>query len=453
MRPRMRISRCVHQVLAAKLRQIASLRDVLTEIEVPLVSVFQRMERTGVRLDGAMLARQSRATGHEDAQAGTAGLRDRGHNFNMGSPKQIGQIFFEELKLPVIREDSEGRTFYRRVSAAGAGRAGPRTSAGNLSTAAWPSSSPPIPTSCRSWSMRHRPVHQLSPGGGGDRATEFIRRTRTCRTSRCAARGPAYPAGVHPGSGLAHARLPTIRRSSCASWRTCPGRRPAQAFAAGEDIHRATAAEVFGADGPEAVTADQRRSAKAINFGLIYGMSAFGLARQLGIERSAARNMSICTSRAIGVKAFMERYPEQACANGFVETLFGRRLYLPDIKARNADPGRRRAHCDQRADAGEPRPTSSSVRCWQLTTGLEKRPPVRMLMQVHDELVFEVETAAIARPAAGIRRLMEGAAELRCRCWSTSASATTGTRRTEAIRQWRDGRSPQECSIDQAAGR
>ena len=188
-----------------------------------------------------------------------------------------------------------------------------------------------------------------------------------------------------------------------------------KAFAAGEDIHRATAAEVFGADSPEAVTADQRRSAKAINFGLIYGMSAFGLARQLGIERSAAQEyVDLYFARYPGVKAFMESTREQARENGFVETLFGRRLYLPDIKARNPQI---RAAAERTAINAPMQGTAADIikRAMLAVDDwiANKRPPVRMLMQVHDELVFEVETAAIDTAGGQIRRLMEGAAELK----------------------------------------
>ncbi|MCB1799400.1 MAG: DNA polymerase I, partial [Gammaproteobacteria bacterium] len=180
-------------------------------------------------------------------------------------------------------------------------------------------------------------------------------------------------------------------------------------------IHRATAAEVFGADGPEAVTADQRRSAKAINFGLIYGMSAFGLARQLGIERSAAQEyVDLYFARYPGVKAFMESTREQARENGFVETLFGRRLYLPDIKARNPQI---RAAAERTAINAPMQGTAADIikrAMLAVDDWIEsKRPPVRMLMQVHDELVFEVETAAIDPAGGQIRRLMEGAAELK----------------------------------------
>jgi DNA polymerase-1 len=186
------------------------------------------------------------------------------------------------------------------------------------------------------------------------------------------------------------------------------------AFAAGADIHRATAAEVFGADSPDAVTHEQRRSAKAINFGLIYGMSAFGLARQLGIERADAQDyVDLYFARYPGVKAFMEGTREKARAQGYVETLFGRRLYLPEINARNQQV---RAAAERTAINAPMQGTAAdiikramlAVDAWILGDA----PAVHMLMQVHDELVFEVAAPEIDAATRQIRRLMEGAASL-----------------------------------------
>jgi DNA polymerase-1 len=186
------------------------------------------------------------------------------------------------------------------------------------------------------------------------------------------------------------------------------------AFAAGEDIHRATAAEVFGADSVDAVTSEQRRSAKAINFGLIYGMSAFGLARQLGIERGAAQEyVDLYFARYPGVKEFMERTREQAREQGYVETLFGRRLYLPDIKARNPQV---RAGAERTAINAPMQGTAADIikrAMLAVDAWLQRdQPAVHMLMQVHDELVFEVDAIEVDAASAEIQRLMQGAAEL-----------------------------------------
>jgi DNA polymerase-1 len=185
------------------------------------------------------------------------------------------------------------------------------------------------------------------------------------------------------------------------------------AFASGQDIHRATAAEVLGIP-PETVTGEQRRSAKAINFGLIYGMSAFGLARQLGIDRGAAQEyVDLYFSRYPGVRAFMDRIRAEARANRYVETLFGRRLYLTDID--HSNQGRRAAA--ERTAINAPMQGSAADIIKRAMIAVDRwiqtdRPPVRMIMQVHDELVFEVSEDALETAAGRIRAEMESAADL-----------------------------------------
>jgi DNA polymerase I len=187
-----------------------------------------------------------------------------------------------------------------------------------------------------------------------------------------------------------------------------------RAFAAGADVHRATAAEVFGVT-LEEVSAEQRRSAKAINFGLIYGMSAFGLARQLGIERGAAQDyVNRYFARYPGVKAYMDDTRRQAAERGYVETVFGRRLYLPDIRSRNAQ---RRQAAERAAINAPMQGTAADIikRAMLAVDGWlqESGAAARMLMQVHDELVFEVEPAVVELASARIRAAMIEAAELR----------------------------------------
>jgi DNA polymerase-1 len=186
-----------------------------------------------------------------------------------------------------------------------------------------------------------------------------------------------------------------------------------EAFAAGEDIHSATAAEVF-ATAPDKVSKDQRRSAKAINFGLIYGMSAFGLARQLGIDRGKAQDyVNLYFERYPGVKDFMDRTRELAHEQGYVETVFGRRLYLPEINSRN---GMRRQYAERTAINAPMQGTAAdiikramlAVDDWLQT----ETPPVKMIMQVHDELVFEVEKNCQQQTRSHITELMDSAAEL-----------------------------------------
>jgi DNA polymerase-1 len=185
------------------------------------------------------------------------------------------------------------------------------------------------------------------------------------------------------------------------------------AFNKGEDIHRATAAEIFNVL-PDKVSGEQRRSAKAINFGLIYGMSAFGLARQLGIDRSAAQEyVNLYFERYPGVKAFMERMRQEAHDRGYVETVFGRRLYLPEIRARNAQ---RRQYAERAAINAPMQGTAADIikramiHVDQWIT--DEAPPVTMIMQVHDELVFEIDQDFLEKGANSIRECMIRAAEL-----------------------------------------
>jgi DNA polymerase-1 len=188
-----------------------------------------------------------------------------------------------------------------------------------------------------------------------------------------------------------------------------------RAFNQGLDIHSATAAEVFADGDLEAVTTEQRRSAKAINFGLIYGMSAFGLGRQLGIGRNEAQSyVDLYFERYPGVQAFMDEIRLKAAEQGYVETMFGRRLYLPEIKSRN---GQRRAAAERTAINAPMQGSAADIikRAMLAVDGWiqQEQPPVRMIMQVHDELVFEVEEAFVESAGHNIGKLMEGAAELR----------------------------------------
>ncbi|MCB1818228.1 MAG: DNA polymerase I [Gammaproteobacteria bacterium] len=406
----------LHQVMWPQVERVASLRQVLTDIEVPLVSVLSRIERTGVRLDGAMLAKQSAQLAKQMHKLEQQAYEIAGHTFNMGSPKQIGQIFFEELKLPVISKTPKGA---------------PSTAESVLQELAEQGHELPKVI------LEHRGLAKLK-STYTDKLPELINpatgRLHTSYHQAVAATGRLsssdpnlqnIPVRSEEGRRIRQAFIPDQGwRMLAADYSQIELRIMAhlsgdegllKAFAAGEDIHRATAAEVFGADSPQAVTGEQRRSAKAINFGLIYGMSAFGLARQLGIERSAAQEyVDLYFARYPGVKAFMERTREQAREQGFVETLFGRRLYLPDINARNQQI---RAGAERTAINAPMQGTAADIikrAMLAVDDWIESRqPPVRMLMQVHDELVFEVETGAIESAGKKIRRLMEGAAELR----------------------------------------
>jgi DNA polymerase-1 len=406
----------LHQVLWPRLEQEPALRRVLTELEVPLVSVLSRMERTGVRLDGEMLAKQGAQLALQMHGLEQRAYAIAGRNFNMGSPKQIGQIFFEELELPVIAKTPKGA---------------PSTSESVLQELAEQGHELPQVI------LQHRGLAKLkstytdklpqlvNPGTGRLHTSYHQAVAATGRLSSSDPNLQNIPVRSDEGRRIRQAFVPQ------AGWRMLAAdysqielrimahlsgdRGLLDAFAAGEDIHRATAAEVFGADGPDAVTGEQRRSAKAINFGLIYGMSAFGLARQLGIERGAAQEyVDLYFSRYPGVKDFMEGTREQAREQGYVETLFGRRLYLPDINARNPQV---RAAAERTAINAPMQGTAADIikrAMLAVDAWIERKSPaVQMLMQVHDELVFEVAAGEVDEAGERIRRLMQGAAELK----------------------------------------
>jgi DNA polymerase-1 len=406
----------LHQALWPQLEAVTPLRKVLTEIEVPLVSVLSRIERTGVRLDGPMLAAQSHELAKRMHALEQQAYGIAGRSFNMGSPKQIGQIFFEELELPVIAKTPKGA---------------PSTAESVLQELAEQGHSLPQVI------LEHRGLAKLK-STYTDKLPELVDpntgRLHTSYHQAVAATGRLsssdpnlqnIPVRSEEGRRIRRAFVPEEGwRMLAADYSQIELRIMAhlsgdkgllEAFAAGEDIHRATAAEVFGAESPEAVTSEQRRSAKAINFGLIYGMSAFGLARQLGIERGAAQEyVDLYFERYPGVQDFMQRTREQAREQGYVETLFGRRLYLPDIKARNPQV---RAAAERTAINAPMQGTAAdiikramlAVDAWIQ----DAKPEVRMLMQVHDELVFEVNEPELEAATTQIRQLMQGAAALK----------------------------------------
>ena len=405
----------LHETLWPQIEQEPSLRRVLTEIEVPLLGVLSRIERTGVRLDRKMLERQGNEMAKQMHDLEQRAYAIAGHKFNMGSPKQIGQIFFEELGLPVIAKTPKGA---------------PSTAESVLQELAEQGHELPQVI------LQHRGLAKLK-STYTDKLPELVNpdtgRLHTSYHQAVAATGRLsssdpnlqnIPVRSEEGRRIRRAFIPQEGwRMLAADYSQIELRIMAHlsgdqglldAFAAGADIHRATAAEVFGADSPDAVTGEQRRSAKAINFGLIYGMSAFGLARQLGIERSAAQEyVDLYFARYPGVKEFMERTRSQAREQGYVETLFGRRLYLPDIQARNQQV---RAAAERTAINAPMQGTAADIiKRAMLTVDAwiqDQQPAARMLMQVHDELVFEVDADGVDAAGAEIRRLMEGAAEL-----------------------------------------
>lgn len=406
----------LHEVLWKKVEETGSeLQSVLTDIEVPLISVLCDMEQYGVRIDANLLGKQSQEITEKLAELEKKAFDIAGEEFNLGSTKQLQRIFFEKLQLPVIKKTPKGA---------------PSTAEEVLHELAHDYPLPDV-------ILQHRSLSKL----------------KSTYTDK-------LPKMINPDTGRVHtsyqqAVAATGRLSSTdpnlqnIPIRTAEGRRVRQAFvpedgykivaidysqielrimahlsqdksllnafAEGLDIHRATAAEVFGCK-TEEVTDEQRRQAKAVNFGLIYGMSAFGLARQLGIARNDAQHyMDKYFERFPGVLKYMEDTRKQAKDQGYVKTLFGRRLPLPDIKASN---GARRKGAERAAINAPMQGTAADIikkAMLQVADWIKKnncQDDVRMLMQVHDELVFEIKEAKLDDYIKELTAVMENAARL-----------------------------------------
>lgn len=404
----------LHQCLWPQLEQIPPLARLLQDLEMPLVPVLSRLERAGVRIDGAMLARQSQELGLRLHQLEQQAYQVAKRPFNLGSPKQIGEIFFTQLGLPVLEKTPTGapstsESVLERL--AEEGHELPRLILEHRGLAKLKSTYlDKLPQMVNPDSGRvHTSYHQAVAATGRLSSSDPNLQNIPVRTEDGRRIRRAFIA--EPGWRILAADYSQIELRLMAHFSGDAGL--TSAFAAGQDVHRATAAEVFGI-APEQVDGDQRRSAKAINFGLIYGMSAFGLARQLGIARGAAQSyVDRYFERYPGVRAFMDRTREQARAQGYVETLFGRRLYLAEIASRNAQ---RRAGAERTAINAPLQGTAAdiikramlAVDAWLQA----EQPPLRMIMQVHDELVFEVRDDWVAEASDRIRARMEQAAQL-----------------------------------------
>ncbi|MDH4124135.1 MAG: DNA polymerase I [Gammaproteobacteria bacterium] len=403
----------LHQTLIAKLKATGSLLRVYEDIEQPLVPVLWQMEETGVLIDRKMLAAQSTELAKKMQALETEAHTLAGGPFNLGSPKQLQEILFEKLGLPVLRKTPKGQ---------------PSTAEDVLIELADEYELPRVIMDYRSVSKLkstytdklplqiapstgrvHTSYHQAIAATGRLSSTDPNLQNIPIRSPEGRRIRQAFIAP--PGYLLLAADYSQIELRIMAHLSGDAGL--CKAFAADLDVHQATAAEVFELP-LEDVTAEQRRSAKAINFGLMYGMSAFGLAKQLGIARGQAQEyVNLYFDRYPGIKAFMEAIREQARVEGFVETVFGRRLYLPDINSRNANL---RQYAERTAINAPMQGTAAdiikramiSVHDWLLAA----RPDGRMIMQVHDELVFEVASDQVDAFQDQVRKIMCAAAEL-----------------------------------------
>jgi len=404
----------LHEAMWPKLTGIPALERIYDDIEAPLITVLSDMERTGVAVDSKLLAEQSRYLAGRITEIEQEAHREAGQPFNLGSPKQIQALLFETLKLPVLAKTPTGV---------------PSTAESVLQELALDYPLPRLILDYRAFSKLkttytdklpqqvcpatgrvHTSYHQAVAATGRLSSSDPNLQNIPIRSEEGRRIRQAFIAA--PGYVLLAADYSQIELRIMAHLSSDKGL--LAAFSAGEDVHRATAAEVFGI-AAESVSSEQRRSAKAINFGLIYGMSAFGLARQLGIARGAAQEyIDRYFERYPGVQTYMEATREQARSQGYIETVFGRRLYLPDINARN---GQRRAAAERTAINAPMQGTAADIikrAMIRMHRWLSEntRISASMIMQVHDELVFEVAGEDCEGLMEPVIECMTGAADL-----------------------------------------
>jgi DNA polymerase-1 len=402
----------LHLALWPQLEALPRLASVYTDIEMPLVGVLARMEQHGVLIDTEALRQQSSELATRMHQLTLEAHAVAGRPFGLDSPKQLQAILFDELKLPVRSRTPTGQVSTNEEALAAIADLHPlprlildyRALAKLRSTYTVKLAERVNPATGRVHTSYGQAIAATGRLSSSDPNLQNIPiRTEEGRRIRQAFIAP-------PGWSVVAADYSQIELRIMAHLSGDAGL--LAAFAGGQDVHRATAAEVFGVPAG-AVDANQRRAAKAINFGLMYGMSAFGLARALGVSRGEAQDyMARYFSRYPGVHEFMDRTRVEAHANGYVETMFGRRLYLTDITSRNQA---RRAGAERAAINAPMQGTAADIikrAMIAVDAWLGTREDVHMLMQVHDELVFEVRNDSIGEIVAGVRTRMCAAAEL-----------------------------------------
>ena len=407
------VCRQLHDRLWQSLAATPTLASVLREIEMPLVPVLSRIERRGVLVDTALLRTQGEALAARMQELEREAQALAGEPFNIGSPKQIQAILFDKFGLPVTEKTPTGQPSTAEAALEGLVDQHdlPRVILEHRALSKLKSTyTDRLPQDIDPNTGRvHTSYHQAVAATGRLSSSDPNLQNIPIRTAEGRRIRQAFVAP--PGKRLVAADYSQIELRIMAH--LSGDERLLAAFAQGQDVHRATAAEVFGRS-PEEVTDDQRRSAKAINFGLIYGMSAFGLARQLGIARDAAQGyVNLYFERYPGVKRYMDDIRRQAHEEGFVETVFGRRLYLPEINSRNVQ---RRQYAERTAINAPMQGTAADIikRAMISVDGwIERaRAPAAIIMQVHDELVLEVDAEAVPDVSGHLRAHMEAAATL-----------------------------------------
>ena len=404
----------IHQALSDALDKTPTLKKVYQDIELPLLNVLLKIERNGVMIDAAMLGKQSLQLAARMKELEQQAYDEAGETFNLASPKQLGAILFEKLEIPVVRKTPKGA---------------PSTAEDVLQELA---ADYPLPKLI----LEHRSISKLKSTYTDKLPLQISEKTGRIHTSynqtvaatgRLSSTDPNLqniPIRSEEGRRIRQAFIaPKNYKLMAADYSQVELRIMAhlsedenllQAFADGIDVHRATAAEVFAVALDEVET-EQRRAAKAINFGLIYGMSAFGLAKQLNIGRYEAQDyIDVYFARYPGVKAYMDNTREQAHDKGYVETVFGRRLYLPEINSRN---GQRRQYAERTAINAPMQGTAADIiKRAMLTVDralATSTVDAKVVMQVHDELVVEVLEKDVEPVADLLRIEMESAAALK----------------------------------------
>jgi DNA polymerase-1 len=403
----------LHETLWPKLVAEPRLRSVFEDIEIPLLNVLSRMERTGAKVDGGLLNLQSEELARRIAELAHEAYSMAGEAFNLDSPKQLQSILHDKLGLPVLRKTPGGQpsTAEPVLAELALDYPLPRVIMDYRSLTKLKSTyTDKLPLQINPRTGRiHTSYHQAVAATGRLSSADPNLQNIPVRTAEGRRIRQAFVAPE--GRSLVAADYSQIELRIMAHLSADVGLR--RAFSEGLDVHRATASEVFGVP-LESVTADQRRSSKAINFGLIYGMSAFGLGRQLGVSRTVANEyIERYFARYPGVRNYMDDVRADAAKRGYVETVFGRRLYLPEINASNA---MRRQAAERTAINAPMQGTAAdiikramiAVDRWLVDSGIA----ASMIMQVHDELIFEVDNSDIDRLIDGTVQRMESAASL-----------------------------------------
>ena len=402
----------LQQVLWEKLSKEPSLEKLFKEMELPLLGVLSRMERRGVLIDSDALFLQSNEIANRLSELEEQAYVLAGQPFNLASTKQLQEILFDKLGLPVIQKTPKGApsTNEEVLEELAFSHELPKVLVEHRGLSKLKSTyTDKLPQMVNSQTGRvHTSYHQAVTATGRLSSSDPNLQNIPIRNEEGRRIRQAFIA--REGFTVVAADYSQIELRIMAHLSQDQGL--INAFTQGKDIHRSTAAEIFGVT-LDKVTSEQRRNAKAINFGLIYGMSAFGLSRQLGIGRADAQNyMDLYFKRYPGVQTFMHDIREKAKAQGYVETLFGRRLYLPDINSSN---GMRRKAAERVAINAPMQGTAADIikrAMIQLDQKLQNDPDIAMIMQVHDELVFEVRSEKVAFFREQIKQHMEAAAEL-----------------------------------------